>query len=77
MQKLLRDYILLALEARQVRVPTQLVDIEEETEENIPHTNGDEPSIDEFSGVGAVAGYVLPLGASSEDYNGKTVKKKG
>lgn len=34
-------------------------------------------SLDEFSGAGAIAGYVLPLGATQSDYAVDSKAKKG
>lgn len=64
MGNLLMEYIRLALrEARLARVPQQLMPLSTEsgTEED-----GNEENVQEFSGVGAIAGYTAPLGMSPD-----------
>lgn len=59
----LKEYIKLIIKevVVQARVPTQLLPPEEtEDEESGKDSEGD--AIDEFSGVGSIAGYTAPLG---------------
>ena len=71
MSKLLEEYIKLALgEAHLARVPQQLTpptDIKKEDEEA-------DDSVEEASGTGAIAGYVLPLGMSPDSAGRKKNK---
>ena len=72
MSKLLSEYIRLALsEAGLARVPQQLLSPDtvkdaEDGEEEPKDMLRDEGSVNEFSGVGAIAGYTAPLGMSPD-----------
>lgn len=69
MKRLLSRYIRLVIEStftKDARVPSQLIDADSGEE------SGDD--VNEFSGVGAIAGFTAPLGMSAGDLNGK--KKK-
>lgn len=74
MGNLLMEYIRLALhEARLARVPKQLLPVPTEsgTEED-----GNEENVQEFSGVGAIAGYTGPLGMSPDKLGRKKNKPR-
>jgi hypothetical protein len=61
--KLLKEFVRLALrEATPLaRVPNQLLSIDDEGKEDV-----EDEEVCEFSGVGAVAGYALPLGMNPD-----------
>ena len=65
MQSLFKQYVKLVLEA---------VSNEENVGTDSAENEGDE--INEFSGVGAIAGYTLPLGASKEDLENPSPRRK-
>lgn len=74
MSKLLADYIKLAVaEAARAGVPQQLLSDQESGTR--AEEMGDE-KMDEFSGVGAIAGYTAPLGASPDDMGRRKNAKK-
>lgn len=66
---LLKRYIseVLVEMQKQARVPTQLIDVDDEQ---------DDDAIEEFSGVGAIAGYTGPLGADPSDLGRKKQQQK-
>ncbi len=64
--KLLTRYIRLALaEVHLARVPNQLLEPDQEVENG--KEDEDVEEVNEFSGVGAAAGYSGPLGANPDD----------
>ena len=69
---LLARYIRLVLETRNARVPTQLLDPEGSEEEGKDEVE----DVNEFSGVGAVAGYTAPLGMSPDDLGRKKSRSR-
>lgn len=74
MGSLLMEYIKLALrEARLARVPKQLLPL---PTENGTEENGNEESVQEFSGAGAISGYAAPLGMSPDKLGRKKNKPR-
>lgn len=76
MGNLLMEYIRLALhEARLARVPKQLLPLPTEngTEED---GTEEQENVQEFSGVGAIAGYTGPLGMSPDKLGRKKNKPR-
>ena len=73
---LLQKYIKLAMEeARSARVPQQLLEPTEQKDGTTDEEN--EQDIQEFSGVGAIAGFAAPLGAAPKGRNkGRSKVKK-
>jgi hypothetical protein len=74
---LLARYIRLVIEARNARVPNQLLDASDT--ESGEKEKDEVEDVNEFSGVGAVAGYTAPLGMSPDDLGrkkGRTRRKK-
>jgi len=72
-RELLVRYLRLAIdESRNANVPTQL--IEPDSVDDNDKRNLDQ--VDEFSGVGAVAGYTAPLGMSPDKLGRKKNKKR-
>jgi hypothetical protein len=70
-KQLLVRYLRLAVaEAKQARVPNQLI---EPDSVNSKEEGSEVEHVDEFSGVGAIAGYTAPLGMSPDDLG----RKKG
>ena len=70
------EYIRLALrEARLARVPQQLMPLPAEigTEED---GTEEQENVQEFSGVGAIAGYTAPLGMSPDELGRKKNKPR-
>jgi len=65
-------------EERQARVPQQLLSKDLETEKTNKDGNdgNKEESLDEYSGVGSIMGYVAPLGVSVDNRMSATKKKK-
>lgn len=63
MSKLLEEFIRLTMaETPLARVPTQLLPPEGNKENKRDEEEENEEEVSEFSGVGAIAGYTLPLG---------------
>ena len=72
-RELLVRYLRLAIgESRNANVPTQL--IEPDSVDDNDKRNLDQ--VDEFSGAGAVAGYIAPLGMSPDKLGRKKNKKR-
>jgi hypothetical protein len=73
MQSLLEEFIRLVIEGQSARVPNQLISPEEASTEDSGSEDewdvGQENSVEEFSGAGAIAGFTLPLGMSPGDVN--------
>lgn len=70
MKHLLSHYVRLVIESMtsNARVPSQLVDVDDQSDE--------ESDVNEFSGVGAIAGFTAPLGMSANDLNNGKRKTK-
>lgn len=84
MNKEFREYIRMIIAevlAENPRVPSQLVspdDGEKKKEKADDSEKDEEDELDEFSGVGAIAGYTLPLGmAPNFPIAGSTKRKTG
>ena len=81
---LLKNYVRLLIETEdpQARVPNQLLNPKtlakkrKEKSNNRKKKKQKEQDVNEFSGVGAIAGYTAPLGASSDDMGAEHGKKK-
>jgi hypothetical protein len=72
MSKLLEEFIRLAVrEVHLARVPNQLVTADTEKEER-----DEDGAMDEFSGVGSIAGYTGPLGADPDSLGRKKNKPR-
>lgn len=63
-RSLLQKYIELTLETRLARVPSQLLPSDGESEDG--DETCEQENVNEFSGVGAVAGYGVPLGMNPD-----------
>jgi hypothetical protein len=80
MSTLLRKYVMELLEADLARVPQQLIspsdDADKEESGKADMEAEKQAGVVEFSGVGAVAGFTLPLGMSPQKPHKKSIRQK-